>query len=139
MGSRCSWIETQEPKEVLNGGGLQPLGGSEASGGYKGTGLCMMVEVLCGIMAGSSFGKSIRTWRTSTGILNLGQCFVAIEPDCFAPQFNDRLACFLAETRELNPEKLANDLDVQIFKAKKISVSDREDGRSTADHGLQVQ
>lgn len=30
---------------VLRGGGLQPLGGSEPTGGYKGTGLCMMVEV----------------------------------------------------------------------------------------------
>lgn len=41
------------------------------SGGYKGTGLCMMVEILCGIMAGSSFGKSIRKWQTTEENANL--------------------------------------------------------------------
>ncbi|KAE9421727.1 hypothetical protein Angca_007247 [Angiostrongylus cantonensis] len=102
-GADAYGVETQDPKKVLNGGGLQPLGGSEATGGYKGTGLCMMVEVLCGIMAGSSFGKSIRKWQTTNESANLGQCFVAIDPDCFASQFSERLGCFLAETRDLNP------------------------------------
>jgi LDH2 family malate/lactate/ureidoglycolate dehydrogenase len=35
------------------------------SGGYKGTGLCMMVEVFCGIMSGSAFGRNIRQWKTN--------------------------------------------------------------------------
>ncbi|KAK6036036.1 malate/L-lactate dehydrogenase [Cooperia oncophora] len=159
-GADADGIETQDPKEVLNGGGLQPLGGAETSGGYKGTGLCMMVEVLCGIMSGSSFGKSIRKWQTTDETANLGQCFVAIDPECFAPGFCDRLSCFLDETRDLKPidpsypvqvagdperahmcmcdeldgivykksqlehlEKLANDLGVQMFKAKKICSS----------------
>ncbi|PIO63655.1 malate/L-lactate dehydrogenase, partial [Teladorsagia circumcincta] len=157
-GADADGIETQDPKEVLNGGGLQPLGGSEVSGGYKGTGLCMMVEVLCGIMAGSSFGKSIRKWQSTEETANLGQCFVAIDPECFAPGFSERLSCFLDETRDLKPidpsypvqvagdperahmymcdeldgivykksqlehlEKLANDLGVQMFNAKKMS------------------
>ena len=29
-------------------------------GGYKGTGLCMMVEILCSIMGGATFGKNVR-------------------------------------------------------------------------------
>ncbi|RCN29437.1 malate/L-lactate dehydrogenase [Ancylostoma caninum] len=102
-GADADGVETQDPKEVLNGGGLQPLGGSEATGGYKGTGLCMMVEILCGIMAGSSFGKSIRKWQTTDENANLGQCFVAIDPECFAPGFSERLSCFLDETRDLKP------------------------------------
>ncbi|VDL76994.1 unnamed protein product [Nippostrongylus brasiliensis] len=102
-GADSEGIETQDPKQVLNGGGLQPLGGSETTGGYKGTGLCMMVEVLCGIMAGSSFGKSIRKWQTTEENANLGQCFIAVDPDCFAPGFRDRLGCFLDETRDLKP------------------------------------
>ena len=31
-------------------------------GGYKGTGLCMMVEILCSIMGGATFGKNVRKW-----------------------------------------------------------------------------
>ena len=57
--------ETHDPKVVLGGGGLQPLGGAEETGGYKGTGLCMMVEVLCGILGGAAFGKNIRQWQTT--------------------------------------------------------------------------
>ncbi|CAB03073.1 Malate dehydrogenase [Caenorhabditis elegans] len=95
--------ETHNPKEVLDGGGLQPLGGSEITGGYKGTGLCMMVEVLCGIMGGSAFGKNIRQWQTTSKTADLGQCFVAIDPECFAPGFSNRLQEFCDETRNLNP------------------------------------
>ena len=40
-------------------------------GGYKGYGLTFMVEILCGILAGSSFGPNIRTWQTSSGEANL--------------------------------------------------------------------
>uniref|UniRef100_A0A914WA09 Malate dehydrogenase n=1 Tax=Plectus sambesii TaxID=2011161 RepID=A0A914WA09_9BILA len=95
--------ETRDPKVVLNGGGLLPLGGQEASGGYKGTGLCMMVEILCGIMGGSAYGANIRQWKTTETAADLGQCFVAIDPDCFAPGFNDRLQGFMDSTRNLKP------------------------------------
>ena len=37
-------VETQTPSEVVPEGGLLPLGGSEASGGYKGYGLAMLVS-----------------------------------------------------------------------------------------------
>ena len=55
-------VEVHNPQVILNGGGLLPLGGSEERGGYKGTGLCQMVEILCGIMAGGAFGKNVREW-----------------------------------------------------------------------------
>ena len=62
---------TSNPKEVMHGGGLLPLGGDEESSGYKGYGLTFMVEILCGILAGSRFGPNIRTWQTSSGEANL--------------------------------------------------------------------
>ncbi|VDN32904.1 unnamed protein product [Cylicostephanus goldi] len=74
----------------------------------------MMVELLCGIMGGSSFGKSIRKWQTTDENANLGQCFVAIDPECFAPGFSDRLSCFLDETRELEP------LDGIVYKKSQL-------------------
>mgnify|MGYP002788999249 CR=1 FL=1 len=52
-----------------------PLGGMEETGGYKGYGLCFMVEILCGILAGSNYGHHIRTWQTSSGEANLVSYF----------------------------------------------------------------
>lgn len=99
-GNDCDGQVTSDPKKVLCGGGLQPLGGHEETGGYKGTGLCMMVEILCGILGGAAFGKNIRRWRSTEESANLGHCFVVIDPDCFASGFPDRLQQFLTETRE---------------------------------------
>ena len=33
-------------------------------GGYKGYGLGMMVDVLCGVMSGATFGPNVRIWKT---------------------------------------------------------------------------
>ena len=44
------------------------------SGGYKGYGLGMMVEVFCGILAGAQYSKHIRTWKVTDRVANL-VCF----------------------------------------------------------------
>lgn len=61
---------------MLDGGGLLALGGSEASCGYKGYGLAMLVEVFCGILAGAEFGPRIRFWKETNRIANLVSSFV---------------------------------------------------------------
>jgi LDH2 family malate/lactate/ureidoglycolate dehydrogenase len=40
-------------------------------GGYKGYGLAMMVEVLCGILSGAKFGPNLRTWKDFEKVANL--------------------------------------------------------------------
>lgn len=86
----------------------------------------MMVELFCGIFAGSNYGKNIRSWREVSQVANLvsvyfiffyfqGQCFVAIDPECFAPGFPSRLQDFLNETRSLKPVNLIN-LEILIIK-----------------------
>jgi LDH2 family malate/lactate/ureidoglycolate dehydrogenase len=55
----------------MNGGGLLPLGGSEEQGGYKGYGLAFMIEILCGILSGSSYGPFIRNWKSTSEEANL--------------------------------------------------------------------
>lgn len=94
---------TSDPAKVLKGGGLVPIGGSEATGGYKGYGLGMMVEVFCGILAGAEYSKHVRTWKVTDKVANLGQCFVAINPDNFATGFNDRMSDLLSIQRTLEP------------------------------------
>ncbi|UMM17671.1 hypothetical protein L5515_014106 [Caenorhabditis briggsae] len=93
--------ETVDPKDVLNGGGLLPLGGVEVSGGYKGYGLSSMIEIFCGILAGAHWGPHVRKWMSTNAEADLGQCFVAIDPDAFAPGFAERLQDFTQTMRAL--------------------------------------
>ena len=39
--------------------------------GYKGYGLCMMVEIFCGILSGANFGPNIRQWKEAHVEANL--------------------------------------------------------------------
>uniref|UniRef100_A0AC34FW10 Malate dehydrogenase n=1 Tax=Panagrolaimus sp. ES5 TaxID=591445 RepID=A0AC34FW10_9BILA len=94
-------VEELKPEIILQRGGLLPLGGNEERGGYKGTGLCQMVEILCGIMAGGAFGKNVREWMGTAQKADLGQCYIAVDPECFADGFSHRLQQFLDETRSL--------------------------------------
>ena len=70
---------------------------------YKGYGLKCMVEILCGILGGSRFGPNVRTWQTSSGEADLGQCFIAINPGNFADNFEDRLQSLMDHCRNLEP------------------------------------
>jgi L-2-hydroxycarboxylate dehydrogenase (NAD+) len=62
--------DCQDPTQVLKnligriGGGILPLGGAgEAFSGYKGFGLAMMVDMLCGVLAGSAFGPQVNNLK----------------------------------------------------------------------------
>lgn len=48
------------------------------SGGYKGYGLGMMVEVFCGILAGAQYSKNIRTWKETNRVADLVCLFVCL-------------------------------------------------------------
>lgn len=48
-----------------------PLGGSELCSGYKGYGLAMLVEIVCGILAGGEYGPKIRRWKNTDRVANL--------------------------------------------------------------------
>jgi len=93
-------IPVTKPQQVR---GLLALGGPEESSGYKGYGLAMMVEILCGILSGSHFGPWIRSWKASTSEANLGQCFIAINPDVFEDDFEERLQKLITYCRSLPP------------------------------------
>jgi L-2-hydroxycarboxylate dehydrogenase (NAD+) len=71
---------TVRPEDALEGA-LQPLGGGEETGGYKGYGLALLVDVLTGILAGATFGPEIvPLFSIHDGPADLGQCFMAIDP-----------------------------------------------------------
>ena len=73
---------TTNPKEVLNGGALLPLGGPEYLRGYKGYGLAMFVDILSGVLSGAAFGKNVANPKMDSPA-NVGHFFAAIRLDAF--------------------------------------------------------
>ena len=82
-------------------GSLHPLGGEEATGGYKGYGLAMVVELLTGILGGAAFGPNVVSlFSTHEGPADLGETFVVIDPAAIddAPGgFESRLETLLGQ------------------------------------------
>ncbi len=66
--------------EAALGGALHPLGGEEATGGHKGYGLSLAVDLLTGVLAGSAFGPNIVGLFSTDGPSDLGQTFIVIDP-----------------------------------------------------------
>jgi L-2-hydroxycarboxylate dehydrogenase (NAD+) len=55
-------------------------------GGYKGSGLNIMIGVLAGIMTGAAFGRSVVNFRADASTpTNTGQSIIVIRPDLFIP------------------------------------------------------
>ncbi len=68
-----------DPRKV-DEGFLVPIGG------YKGSGLNIMIGVLAGIMTGAAFGRHVVNFRTdATTPTNTGQSILVIRPDLFMP------------------------------------------------------
>jgi len=68
------------PEAALEGA-LQPLGGQEETGGYKGYGLALVVDILTGVLAGAHFGPNIVGLFSTDAPSDLGQLFGAIDVD----------------------------------------------------------
>ncbi|KAL4222706.1 hypothetical protein ACF0H5_018747 [Mactra antiquata] len=83
--------------------GMCPLGGAENTSGYKGFGLSMMVEIFCGILSGSMYAHRVRKWAETHKQANLGQCFVAINPEAFGEGFTDRMSDLMQYCRNQDP------------------------------------
>lgn len=96
---------TTDSKVAFDTANLLPLGGLEETSGYKGYGLGAMVEVFCSGLSGSKSTHNIRGWEVNSqgGPPDLGHCFVAIDPECFAPGFAERIADCLHHWRSMEP------------------------------------
>ncbi|MDO9576083.1 MAG: Ldh family oxidoreductase [bacterium] len=91
-------LPTTDPGLVLRnvkerlGGGLLPLGGAlEETGGHKGYGLAMVVEIFTGILSGGAFGPNVYgILKSSTNVCHF---FGAINIEAFIPlnEFTDSL------------------------------------------------
>jgi len=65
------------------GGGLLPLGGgTEETGGHKGYGLSVLVDILSGLLSNGTFGPMIYSNKKRAGVCHF---FGAINPEIFIP------------------------------------------------------
>ena len=85
--------------EAALGGALHPLGGEEATGGHKGYGLSLAVDLLTGVLSGASFGPNIVGLFSTDGPSDLGQTFIVIDPAAVeaAGAFEARLEGYLGQ------------------------------------------
>ena len=75
---------TTDPKQVLNGGALMPLGGIDLMRGYKGYSLALLVDIFSGVLAGSAFGTDVAQPSTNEPA-RVGHFFAAMRIDAFRP------------------------------------------------------
>ena len=95
--------ETSDPRTAMREGAGLPLGGGEQSGGYKGYGLALMVEILCGVMAGGAWGPHIPHWGQSASPGGLSHSFIVLDPAICGENFAQNLQTLLDTFRDLSP------------------------------------
>lgn len=86
---------TQDAEAALTGAVL-PVGG------YKGSGLALIIDALCGVLSGAAFGAHIvNLYDEGDQVQNLGHFFMAMDVDAFmeVDQFKARMDQFLREIR----------------------------------------
>jgi len=72
-----------------------PLGGGEKTGGYKGYGLGMMVDIFSGVLSGANFGTRLAASKRPDAEAGIGHFFGALklsgfrEPDAFHADFQE--------------------------------------------------
>ena len=92
---------TSDPAQILEGGGLFPLGGPEETGGYKGYGLSAVIDILAGVLTGSSFLSGVLNARVSPDPCGVGHFVAAIQADAFMDmtEFKGRMDQFIEELK----------------------------------------
>lgn len=55
------------------------------------------------MLKGATYGPNIRRWMDTKRKANLGQCFIAVDPECFAPGFQTRMSDLMAHLRNMEP------------------------------------
>lgn len=123
---------TTDPAAAFEGA-LLPLGGVEETGGHKGYGLTLLVDILTGVLGGSTAAPLIvPLFSTEGGEADLGHLFMAIDPDAIgeAGAFERRLE---TELDLLTASRTAPGAPGRILIAGE---PEREAEQRSAEHGV---
>jgi LDH2 family malate/lactate/ureidoglycolate dehydrogenase len=83
--------------EAAYSGLLMPLGG------YKGSGLAMMVEILCGVIGGGAMSTELGGIRFRGKPVRASQTFIAIDVERMQPDFRDRIDWLIDAVKSTAP------------------------------------
>jgi LDH2 family malate/lactate/ureidoglycolate dehydrogenase len=91
---------TTDPLDYWKDGAILPLGGAPETGGYKGYGLAVMIDILSGVLSGSGFAGELRGMKGSGHTPHFQG---ALRIDAFSPliDFNaimERMVAYLKST-----------------------------------------
>ncbi len=91
-------VPTTDTQTALHGL-LMPLGG------YKGSGLALMVEILCGVLGGGAMGLAVGDLFDGGAPRRISQMFVAIDVTRFIPmeEFATRMRRLVDEVKSSSP------------------------------------
>ena len=91
-------VPTTDPKVAFHGL-LMPLGG------YKGSGLAMMVEILCGVLSGGAMSTEVGGVRTEGEPSRNSQMFLGIDVGRLMPldEFQTRMKWLVAKVKSAKP------------------------------------
>lgn len=81
-GVNSQGVITEDPSQVIDGGALMPLGGSEIMRGYKGYGLALLVDIFAGVLADAGFSDNV-SGSSSNEPARVGHFFGAVKIDAF--------------------------------------------------------
>ncbi len=92
-------VPTTCTAEAYNGGMLMPLGG------YKGSGLAMLVEILCAVVGGGAMATDVGGIRTRGRAMHTSQMYMAIDVARFMPaeQFTARVEALVGIIKATPP------------------------------------
>jgi LDH2 family malate/lactate/ureidoglycolate dehydrogenase len=98
-------VPTTDTQAALKGL-LMPLGG------YKGSGLAMMVEILCGVLSGGAMSTEVGGVRILGRPMRTSQMFMAIDVTRFIPieQFQERLDWLVKNVKSAAPARGYNEV-----------------------------
>ncbi|KAI8041717.1 uncharacterized oxidoreductase YjmC [Drosophila gunungcola] len=71
------------------------------AGGHKGYCLSAMIDLLCGVLSGAQYASHIPLDPRQPS--NLGQVFIALDPEFFVPNFMERLDDFCGRIQDSKP------------------------------------
>lgn len=83
-----------------------PLGGHTITGGHKGYGLALAVDILCGVLSGANYGSRLAASKSPDAEANIGHFFGALQLHGFRPldEFSRDLTSLVQDVRSSPPE-----------------------------------
>ena len=118
-------VPTTSTEEAYHGL-LMPLGG------YKGSGLAVMVEILCAVLSGSAIGTELGGIRFPGKRVRVGQFYLAIEIERFMPveEFGARMDKLIRMLKSTPPAKGYDEVLVANDPERRIEAERNQDRHS---------